>query len=720
MAIRAGFVSAIATLSLASAAFAQQPPAAAGTQSTPELPIADLTKANFFDVGFRGTLYGDDSDRARYQRYRDLPNGLTFHAFRFSKESSSRGLAIAADHVGYRDQQYTASLNQFGKLRASFTWNQTPLFFSEDTLALYSSPMAGVLRIDDPIQRGIETQTTTLSAVAGQALPFDMRLQRNVADLRASYQATPHVDLDVTVKHTTKNGSQPWAGTFGFSNAVEMAVPVETRTTELGAALEWANPRASARIGYDGSFVHNDTDTLIWDNPLRITDSPSSGPYQGRMSLWPDSTMNAGSALGTINLPARTRATGYVSIGSWSQDEALVPFTINTALPTISADRPTADAGALVTAMHYTLTSRPTDRVQFTARYRWYDFDNRTPVFHVGNTVSYDTSVSAFSPGGTSPYSINRKTFDGEVSFTPVAHTALRAGYTNERVGQTFRYVDSANENTVRFSADLTGWSWLTLRGVYEHTRRTGSGFDEQVLDDIGEQTSLRQFDISDRTADRFSAIVMWTPAASLSFNGQLMTGDDDRSDEGFGVLNGQTRSYSVGVDYVPRDAIAFGASYIFDRYGTLQKSRQANPGPEFDDPRRDWTTDAHERADTVSLAADLMKLWPRTDVRLGYDFSSGRSRFLYELAPDSTLTPVTQLPPVNNQLRRATVDMRHYVTKHTALGFMYWFDRYRVDDFANEPATLSSIVQPSFLMIGYTARPYTANTFVGRLTYLW
>lgn len=50
----------------------------------------------------------------------------------------------------------------------------------------------------------------------------------------------------------------------------------------------------------------------------------------------------------------------------------------------------------------------------------------------------------------------------------------------------------------------------------------------------------------------------------------------------------------------------------------------------------------------------------------------------------------------------------------------MYWYDQFKTDDFATEPTTLNSIAQPSFLMIGYTTRPYTADTFVGRLTYIW
>jgi hypothetical protein len=41
-------------------------------------------------------------------------------------------------------------------------------------------------------------------------------------------------------------------------------------------------------------------------------------------------------------------------------------------------------------------------------------------------------------------------------------------------------------------------------------------------------------------------------------------------------------------------------------------------------------------------------------------------------------------------------------------------------DDFALGAQTLTSIAQPSFLMIGYLDRPYTVNTVSGRFTYYW
>ena len=47
-------------------------------------------------------------------------------------------------------------------------------------------------------------------------------------------------------------------------------------------------------------------------------------------------------------------------------------------------------------------------------------------------------------------------------------------------------------------------------------------------------------------------------------------------------------------------------------------------------------------------------------------------------------------------------------------------FDKWDVNDFAQDPATLNSIAQPSYLMIGYVTRPYTANSIWARLTYFW
>ena len=49
------------------------------------------------------------------------------------------------------------------------------------------------------------------------------------------------------------------------------------------------------------------------------------------------------------------------------------------------------------------------------------------------------------------------------------------------------------------------------------------------MLSDIGEQVSLRQFDIADRTRDRVSAIVQVVPVDVLALNASVAVGNENR-----------------------------------------------------------------------------------------------------------------------------------------------------------------------------------------------
>jgi decaheme-associated outer membrane protein, MtrB/PioB family len=669
------------------------------------------------DFGFRGTAYGDNSDEARYQRYRDLRNGPFVEGFRWGKNDDRALWAVRATNVGYRDQQYSAEYNRFGKVRASFDFNQIPLFFSEVTRTAYTTTSPGVLGLGS-LPSQVQSGAATTAIYDANATPFDLRLKRTIADFRMVYSATEHLDFSASFKNTDKNGEQPWAGTFGFSDAVELAVPVDTQTSEVGVAAEWIGSRGQARVGYDGSFFSNDVSTLVWANPLRSADSPTAGPAQGRMALWPDSNLNSGSLSGSMRFGRAGQATAYLSLGSLSQNDALIPFTINAQLASPPLDRTTADASAQIVATSFSYTTRATSTVWLSTRFRSYDFDNNTPVFNVGQTVNYDTSLATLNHG-TSPFSFNRKLFDVDTSWSPSSAAAFRAGYTYEGVEQSFRTFDTTHDNRLKLSADALGIRLFTLRAQYEYSHRTGTGLDEQSLDDIGEQTSLRQFDLSNRDQHRFSTIAI-VPVKAVSLNGSVFVGRDTRPDSGFGLLTNDSNGFSLGADYVPNTAVSLGASYEFEKYKTLQKSRQADPGPQFEDPTRDWTTTGRDSAHTFLASADLLKLWPKTDVRFAYDFVHAESSYIYGLTVDTTLPPVEQLPDIFNKRNRLTADVRYMLSERVGLGLEYWYEKFTVDDFAFNPETLNTVSQPSFISLQSTYLPYTANTFWARITVKW
>jgi MtrB/PioB family decaheme-associated outer membrane protein len=691
---------------------------------------AEFGFINQIDFGFRGTSFDANSDKARFERYRDLRDGGFLDRFRFNRETDHWLFDAQADHVGYRDQRFSAAYSSFGKVKATFEWNQTPLFYSQDTSWLYTNQGNGQLRIaNTAVRNSIQNGTLSVANVnqfLGSA--FDLQQRRDIAAFNLVAPVVRDVDLKFNVTSTHKNGQMPWGASFGFSADNEVAAPLDHRTNDIGASLEWANSKGMARVGYDGSWFNNSIPTLVFDSPFRLTDSTSASAYvagngtsQGRTAMWPDSMANTVSAAAAYNLPGRSRVNGSLSIGDWKQNATLLPFTINTAIPTIPLDRSTAEADARITSFSVNFTSRPVDQAWLNVRARRYDYDNRTPEFHVVNYVRLDQVIEPSTTGHSEPFGYVRNYVDADASFTPIPYTALKVGYGLEKVDRTFRYLESTTEHTFRTALDTSGNQYVMLRVAYEHSKRVGTGLDEEALDDIGEQVSLRQYDISDRDRDRVTALVQITPVSQFAIVASAQTGRDTRPDANFGLRTFDTNNYSIGFDATPIDKVGFGLIYSYEDAKTNQKSRQASPGAQFDDPTRDWFTDMNEKVHYVVGSVDLIKAIPKTDVRFALDWNRSNVDYVYTLAPNTTLGPVTPLPTVYNELQRASVDFKYFLTRHFAAGFVYWYNNYKVDDFQLSPQyVIGNRTLPDGVMLGYFLRPYKANTGWFRLTYLW
>jgi MtrB/PioB family decaheme-associated outer membrane protein len=709
-------------------------PAAAQVVAGDVLPGRPL---NFVDFGLRGTdLSGDP---ARFQRYRDLGDGAFLNTFRLGREGENWLATVQADYVGRRDQRYTGQVLHGGRIKLSVVWDQIPLLISRDTRTLYATEAPGVLRLDDAIQQGLQAGTFTLAQIIDRAVGFETQNRRDTAEIALTYTATRDLDLNFRLTSASREGNMPWGATFGLNHAVEVPGPIDHRTTDLAAGVEWANQRGMFRVGYDGSWFQNDIQTLIWDNPLRFTDITTGtanidgrGTSQGRTALWPDSTRHTVSTAGAIRLPRRSSLAGSVAVGSLNQNEPLLPFTINTAIPTIPLPRATAEAEARTLATNLNFTSRPHRMVWLNARYRHYDFDNRTPHFPVTTYVRADQNVNTLAAGGPEPFSVSRHQFDADVSVTPVRFTNLKLGYGRQHVDRTFRVFESTVEDVFRASADAVGHQLFNVRVVYEHAARRGRGLDLHVLELVSEQPGMRHYDVATRDRDRVTVQLGVTPLPILGFTASLGAGKDDYRESQFGLRDNTHRVYSAGADLVPDERVSFGAWYVLERYETLQFSRQAAPGPQFNDPTRDWATDTNDRVHTVTASLDLLRLVPRTDLRVWYDHSSSRARYIYRVAvpTDRTLplgspVPTTlpgpqQLPPVTSELQRSTVDGRYFFTEQFGLGLSYWYDQFRVQDFALGPDRLNRLDLPGGIILGYLYRPYRAHSAWLRIFYLW
>ena len=719
---RFGQMSAWVILAAAVPAFAQTTAQTPNAPAAPAGPLTDDTKSLFSpswnSLQILGRVNSVSGDPARFQRYQDLRDGLLFTAARTERATVDYNVSAAADNVGWRDQRFVGNYERIGLFKLSGLWDQIPQFYSVDTRTPFTSGGEGVLLLDDAAQRA-----ANLNVYPPIAPQFDLRERRDIGTVRVD--ATPTVAVDVhggftTTKHS---GELPWGADFGFGNDNEVALPYRSRTNDFDLGAEWTNQRSMIRAGYTGSWFNNQDDTLTWDNPLLLTDTPEvgdtpGGPGRGRTALWPSNSLQTLSTAGYAKFSRRTQISGSLAYGWWSNNEAPLPFTINRALPQLTLPRATAEAEANTLSTNVNLVSRPRDEWRLSARIRHYGYNNNTPETAIPQYVSYDTEISDSLTGGPHLFAHSRTNFDADATWTALQPLAFTVGYTNNHNGYDHRTFESTNENVLRLQADAVGSQWVTFRAHYEYGSRSGSGLDEQSLTQIGEYAEMRHYDLAERTRNRFVGQVDVIPTERLVFSVSSGIGTDDFDDSYFGLQDSAFRNVSFSVDYTLPRGVGVGTTYNYERYTGLQQSRSASPGTQQQDPTRDWRTDSKETVHYVSFYIEPPRIGRNTEARFSYEYAHARGNYVYEVG--SGLPPPSQLPQTFNKLQDLRLDVRHRLSGRLAARFSYMYEPSRIFDFAFDPSVINSIVQPSSLVLGYTYRPYTAHTGLFGLMYYW
>jgi MtrB/PioB family decaheme-associated outer membrane protein len=775
MAMRNNVTVLAAALLLASFGIAQ-------AQTPPTKPLPPTTPSTgIFDFGYRGT--STDGDAARYERFRDLRSGATTF-FEMGKTTNRYQLTALAANVGYHDQRYELGYTN-AKSSFSFLWDSIPTNFSYLTSTPWTHAGNGVLTLDDNAQKAVEAKTAVgvpcapgappaacanpaaaalalanRSIYVGLAKPFDMQMRRDAAGVEFTHALNQALGLNLGFTSTKKSGTQPWAASFAFNNYNEVALPLDNRTNDVNAGMEWANKKGMIRVSYEGSNFNNNIQSLTWDNPIRFTDfnngllpplgpydpsgySNGNGPARGQMALAPSNTMYAFGVTGLYKMPGHTSVNGIVRMIDMSSNEALLPWSTNSSINTPSViaafphlahlPRDTAEAKVKGLNAMFNLNSRPTKMLALQARYRYNKHDNQTPHFPAEEYVRFD-SVPEETGGETEQFDVTNNTFDATATLSAMA-MAFRVGYGYDSFDRTGRSFANMTDNRFRFSVDTLSTRYLTLRAGYDYLQRRGDGFSESAIEDGGAQPGLRFYDEADRNSHRTHLIATVTPTDAVSLSFTMGTGREEYLGDGheFGLLSADVDDYTVALDFAPSERIGFGASFGRNEFSSLQKARNANPPPDptWTDPLRDWTLDNVEKVNSATVYMDVMKLAKDGNLRVSYDYNDSDNKYgfggprIASLTAANTFVP---LPAITNEWQRFTVDYKVFLANHFGIGVSYWYEDFAVRDFntidTNGPVGFKEatgtprIDYLGGLTTGYGNRPYTGQTGFVRVLY--
>jgi MtrB/PioB family decaheme-associated outer membrane protein len=774
-------LSALALAFASVAAHAQTPPTPTAPQPPAAAPQAagTTTNAGVLDFGVRGTSGGDNA--ARYERYRDLGDGPFLERALWSGERSGWLINLTGLHVGRRDQKFAGSFIRPGRWDVWADWDQIPMLMSRTTMSLFEqftpdlNDPAGAVTIPTDVRLQVQPTDAASpnvnvipSLFDDNALQFDTESIRKMMTAGFRYFATPELTIRTDFRTSGRDGTLPYGGSFGHSQLVEYPAPIDHRQNDFESNAEYSNERVLLRAGYIGSWFSNNFTTATFDNPFRAFDS-SSASARGRASMAPSNSYYAVNGMASVRLPARSRASAYLSVGSLKDaGDPLMPQTINGDTTPLAVDRTEVGGEARTLSYNLQFVSRPKPWLDMNVRFRSYDYDNRTPEFLMVQRVSYDnspgnatyTSIGGIGSGNvhSEPYGVVRHNFDADVRYLAGGGMTAGIGYTNLQEDRNHRVLEGFSDNIFRLTFDTIGNRWYSVRTKYEFTKRSADVLEENEIGlyTIGEHPGMRHFDIAQRDRNRFTILGTVIPRDNLLVNASFTLGRDYYFESQFGLQDNNHEIYSFGADFTPSPMYSIGASYSFEKYDALSRSRQANPpgsqSPaqpnitfdqyqqqnalpesvwEVADRRRDWATDSADRAHSILLTGNVNQIRGKVDLTFSYDFSAARALYTYttgevpdrtlpEDIPDvpTTLPPPEQLPEVTTDLHRFTIDGVYALTSRIGIGVSWWFEDYKVDDFALDAESTPDLARTNAVLLGYLYRPYTANTIWARMIY--
>jgi len=635
-----------------------------------------------------GILQRDsDSLSSKFLEYRDIPQGPVAPYVSFLGKKGDLRYRIWGRDITQKDQWLFGYLRN-DVIRFDASYLSIPHNFGNGGKSILSPTSENNWQVSDNLQRyyqdlialtpGAAVTYSFLNNLVTPSLKaapsnIDVKLLRGRTNLALTL--TPkESDFSVGVGyfHERRSGSRAANGTsFGFGNVVETPEPVRYITQDFGINAAYKDDWGSVKAAVRFNDFKNAFDTFSFDNPFRYTDSTDAsaytapgagskgGPVFGRMSLYPDNKATTEMVGATLKVGAKTRLTADLTLGQWKQNEdPFIPWTTNTAIKTPGGVNATTaplpatalDGKADTMALNAFVNTRLNDSLQLNARYRRYDFDNKTPRYELDEGYVRFDAVWEEIPRITVPYGYTNDIFDVYATLGKGV-LGLEAGWKYNKMARTFRETEATSENVFRIAADVRSGA-VVFRGIGEFGSRDHDAYDAEFSEEQSflcesasglvpcgtqgaapevpaNQTVLRRVDQAKRDLTRVGGQLELSPGSGkLSlfasyFHTKFEYKQDPVECQGIGFFPTQAR-YCPGGEAAPLgmvddtyDTFSFEASlnaseraniyafYTWEDGDILQNGRQSGATLNFN-PADVWTSNITNKGNTFGTGANF------------------------------------------------------------------------------------------------------------------
>ncbi len=692
------------------------------------------------------------------QEYRDVPKGAVVRRLDllWLHEGNPLRFRFRSLDLIQRDMTFQANLEDVGRFNIQVDYLGLSRFWGGGGQSVLTEVQRGVFQTSGALRTALETATPgTLGPLARDAInsapQVDVRSDRQRVTLTQTYNLTKRWtgQLDLLREHrgghrlssygTFIRHPTPQGDVFEVPG-IELPEPTDFSITEFGMELTYKRKSFLAGFQYRGSLFVNNTGSLLYENPFEITPqqatgartspTPATGGQTGgggnrgrfdlnQIALAPDNQSHTLTAFAMWLLPHRSKVSGLVSWTRLTQDQAFLPYTVNTAITVTAPTDPTlgvppqptlpiTDAAALpkrsLNGLVYTLTqdyvatTRPIPQLQLTARYNDYDYDNNTPGILFPGYASVGNSFWANFRTGTpnrpdvliqskaQNYNLQKALFEAAVR--PTKQWTIKGGYQYRRWNRFNREANLATENggsaSISYAPNNSTFAQVGIN--YSHL------VPSPYADPFGlEVSSLRMFDEARNVHKGSNALFSVTVSPRVTLSGSwLYSGTAyERNLSLVGLRELATNSASADASFNLTDNFGFYLGYGYDRSGYFYDALTSQGLPPLLLYTRDTVDHLHSAHVGFSGSFSKGKGNYEATCELGYAETRITTTNLVPVPPSQALNSAAfPFPFVKNEFNSLRLNASYEILNRVRLGGYYMFEPYRLSDFSYDTLT--------------------------------
>lgn len=593
---------------------------------------------------------------------------------------------IKGNDLGLDSRHFKLEGGRQGTYKLNFEVDQITKNNLDSSRSPYGSSGAILTLPAGWVNAGTTAGFTTLSTDLHNV---DFSTERRNLTLGSEYIASANTSYEVWFKRQTKEGNQPTGFGFGFNRAAILSKPIDYTTDQLELMANYHYAEFSGRVALIHSSFKNTIDAFRWDNAY---DTPATAT-QGQAGTAPDNSSQqillTGNYLGIKDM----QLTGLVSYAQMKQDEAFLPYTVNSALAPPSLPQTSLNGKVQIfntnLAAHWQYS--PEQRWHFI--YEHHEQDNLT----ARNTYTYVTADNAVTgtPRANFPYAFRTQKLKVNTDYKFDDQIKLSGGGQVSLLDRDYQSAERTEETSL----------WAKLKQRIDNSLQYGIKAEliDRSIDNYNavseltpaENPLMRKYNMADRNGQKIDFNLSYAVSSNvlLTFSSDIAQYDYDASSVGLTASD----EISIGFDIQYTVSEDLGLSAFIQN--TDIQSKQAG-SQAFS--TADWFATNDDKVLTVGLSANYQVI--KDKLKVGLDYVHADSSASVDISGG------TPFPDLTTQRDTIIVHADYIVDEKLTVKASYQYEDYSADNWYIDsvtPSTLSNV-----LTLGETTPDYSIGVF--------